>query len=299
MRLQFFLIPVVIFYSIALHAQVDASHYLIYSVKEQKVVGVQDIVNAMENHDVLFFGEEHNDSVGHYLEHTILEAMFNQYKTQITLSMEMFDRDVQPVMDEYLQGSIREKQFIKDARVWSNYKDYKPMVEFAKANHLQVVCANAAGRYSSLAVRGGMKALIALPEASKKFMAPLPYDTASGKYHDKLVEVFNQDMGGAPPMLGFNMVMGQSLWDATMAYSIASYLKKHKTQKVMQVNGRFHSDEGFAVVTQLKNYRPKSNPLIISSGSDDTFPNIDWNQFKTQGDFIIITDPKVPKTFEE
>ena len=97
----------------------------------------------------------------------------------------------------------------------------------------------------------------------------------------------------------FSLVMAQSLWDATMAYSIHDYFEKNPSKKVFQVNGRFHSDEHFAVVTQLKKYNPKLRVLVISSGSDDSFPNIDWNKFENQGDFIIITDPKVPKTYKD
>lgn len=95
-----------------------------------------------------------------------------------------------------------------------------------------------------------------------KDFAPLPYDTASGKYYDKLMALTAHAPAAttdttkkAPPVMqmgGFNLILGQSLWDATMAYSIANYLKKNKHKKVMQVNGRFHSDEGFAIVTQLK-----------------------------------------------
>jgi uncharacterized iron-regulated protein len=84
-----------------------------------------------------------------------------------------------------------------------------------------------------------------------------------------------------------------------MAYSISRYRNLHKDRKVMQVNGRFHSDEGFAVVGQLKKYDPKARVLIISSGSDKDFPNIDWSKYKGDGDYIIITDPGVPKTFKD
>jgi hypothetical protein len=53
------------------------------------------------------------------------------------------------------------------------------------------------------------------------------------------------------------------------------------------------------VVAQLHNYRPKVKTLIISTGGDDSFPNIKWDDFKKDGDYIIITDPKVPKTFKD
>lgn len=288
------------------------NNYRIYSVKLQKEVPLKDIIEAMEQYDVLFYGEQHNDSVTHYLEKTIFEMMFSKFNSSLTLSMEMFDRDVQPVMNEYLYGFIREKNFKKDARVWSNYNNYRPMVEFAKENHLHIICANAASRYTNLAGRKGESELMKLPKESKLNFAPLPYDTATGAYHEKLWEMSGHSMNpttpisdtakvqAAPSIMGnFNLVVAQSLWDATMAYSIAEYWKKNSTKKIMQVNGRFHSDEGFAIVTQLKKYSPKCKPLIISAGSDDSFPNIDWTQYKNLGDFIIITDPKVPVTYED
>jgi uncharacterized iron-regulated protein len=283
----------------------------VYSVKLGKEVKLIDIANDMADHDVLFFGEEHNDSVTHYLEKTMFELMYSRFGAQITLSMEMFDRDVQPVMNEYLKGFIREKNFTKDVRVWSNYRDYKPMIEFAKEKGLDVVCANAPTRYTNLAGRKGQNELRKLPEASQNFFAPVPYDTASGDYYEKLTGLPQHSTStttdtskkaapaAMPGMPGFDMILAQSLWDATMAYSISGYMKKHKEKKVMQVNGRFHSDEGFAVATQLRRYRPIVKELIISTSSDEAFPNIKWDDYKKNGDYIIITDPKVPRTYKD
>jgi uncharacterized iron-regulated protein len=291
--------------TLCLRAQVTEKNYKIYSTKLAKEVDISDIVERMKDYDVLFYGEEHNDSVTHYLENKIFETLYQTYNSNITLSMEMFDRDVQPIMHEYLTSDVREKNFKKDARVWSNYKDYRPMVEFCKINKLDVVCANAAGRYSNLVGRKGQKALMDLPLESKKYFAPLPYDTASGKYYEKLVGLFDngkekkKKQSANPNYEPFSLVMAQSLWDATMAFSIADYLERNSTKKVFQVNGRFHSDEGFAVVTQLKKYIPKVKTLVISSGSDKSFPNIDWGKFDNQGDYIIITDPNVPKTYKD
>ena len=63
------------------------------------------------------------------------------------VSLEMFERDVQAVMDEYLQGVIREGDFIKDSRPWPNYvSDYHPAVQMAKQAKLPVICANAPRR---------------------------------------------------------------------------------------------------------------------------------------------------------
>lgn len=302
-----FLVCFILIISLQSFGQVTENNYKIYSVKAEKEVTLKDIAVDMENYDVLFFGEEHNDSVAHYLEISMLEELYRMYGSGVALSMEMFERDVQTVMNEYLKDFVRERNFKKDARVWGNYKDYRPMVEFAKMKNLDVVCANAPGRYSSLASRKGQNILTELSDESKKYFAPLPYDTAAGKYYEKLMEqmhdtssVSDTSKMKAPPMpMGYSIVMGQSLWDATMAYSISQYLEKNKGMKVFQVNGRFHSDEGFAIVQQLKKYSPDAKALIISTGEDESYPKIDWSKFKHLGDYVIITDPKVPKSYKD
>lgn len=289
--------------------QLSENNYRIYSVKLAKEVSLNDIAEEMNNYDVLFFGEEHNDSVAHYLEQTMLELLHSKFGTNLALSMEMFDRDVQTVMDEYLKGFIREKHFKKDARAWNNYRDYKPLVEFVKAKGLDVVCANTPNRYNNLAGRKGQKALMELSDAAKKYFAPLPYDTATGRYYDKLValtshapDTTKDSLKIKPPIMSmgdFNLNLGQSLWDATMAYSISNYLMSNVKKKIMHVNGGFHTDERLGIVTQLMKYNPEAKSLVISTASDDSFPNIDWSKYSKLGDYIIITDPKVPKTFKE
>lgn len=314
MRQFLFLFLMIPFFTFA-QEKLSEANCRIYSVKLGKEIPLNAIAEDMANYDVLFFGEEHNDSVTHFLEKTMLGLLYEKYGSNLALSLEMFERDVQPVMNEYLKGYIREKHFVKDARVWSNYKDYRPMVEFAKDKGLDVICANAASRYTNLAGRKGQEALMELPDESKGFFAPLPYDTAQGDYYAKLTglpphaagtttdtskaKAMSPSMMGMP---GFNMVMAQSLWDATMAYSIADYRKKNKEnkkKKIMQVNGKFHSDQGFAVATQIKKYDHKVKTLIISTSSDDDFPKIDWDKYKNDGNYIIITDPKVPRTFKD
>lgn len=302
-------------------SQLTEANWRIYSVKEGKEVGLDAVINAMANYDVLFFGEEHNDSVTHYLQFKVFEKMHQRFGSNLALSMEMFDRDVQYIMDEYLADIIRERNFTKEARSWSNYKDYRPLVELAKKNKLFVICANAPTRYTNLAGREGQDALKKLSKQARTAFAPVPYPIATGEYLVKLQGVFHTpapapvqptapaktegDSAQAkapaprvmPSMANFDMITSQSLWDATMAYSINQYLKKNKNKKVLHLNGRFHSDEGFGAVAQLKKYNPKLKTLIISSFRDNSFASPDWDKFKKNGDFIIITDPEVPKSY--
>jgi uncharacterized iron-regulated protein len=70
-----------------------SAHYKIFNTKTQKVASLDDIVQDMNNKDVLFFGEEHNDSTGHQLEYILLKKLEDLYPGKTALSMEMFETD--------------------------------------------------------------------------------------------------------------------------------------------------------------------------------------------------------------
>lgn len=270
-----------------------SGHYKIYSSSKQRQVTLDDIAADMANADVLFFGEEHNDSTGHYLEYSLLKKLSERYPAKIALSMEMFETDCQLVLDEYLNGFIREKNFVTEARAWHNYKDYRPLIEFAKTGRIPVIAANAPARYTNMANRLGLAGLNQLSAAAKACLPPLPIDTATGVYYEK----FLRAMGGHNAIGGTQMFQAQNLWDATMGWSIARFLRSHRDYKILQVNGGFHSEEKLGAAAQLKKYFPKARIWNVAVYSDENFEKPDWNKLSENGDYIILTDPKLPKTF--
>lgn len=270
-----------------------SNHYKIYSTSLQKTITIDELVKGMANADVLFFGEEHNDTTGHLLEFAILKKLAEKYPAKVALSMEMFETDCQNVLDEYLGGLIREKNFINEARAWHNYADYRPMIELAKTEHFPLIAANAPARYTNMANRLGLVGLEQLNTIGKSYLPPLPIDTATGAYYDKFVQI----MGGHGSMAGMQIYQAQNLWDATMGWSISKFYKSHPDYKILQINGGFHSEEKSGAAAQLKRYAPKVRILNISAYADDSFDNPDWGKFTKDGDYIILTDPKLPKTF--
>ena len=270
-----------------------SSHYKIYSVAKQKIVSLDDIADDMLNADVLFFGEEHNDSTCHFLEYSLFKKLSKKYPDKVALSMEMFETDCQNVLNEYLSGLIREKNFITEARAWHNYNDYRPLIEWAKANKIPVIAANAPNRYVNMTNRLGLQSLEQLGKIGKSWLPPLPIDTATGAYYDKFLQI----MGGHAALGGMQMFQAQNLWDATMGWSIARFAKAHKGYKILQLNGGFHSEEQLGAVAQLKKYARKLRILNIATFDDENFDNPDWSKLGKNGDYIIVTDPKLPKTF--
>ena len=59
---------IVFIFSLSVAAQDSLNaHYKIYDTRTKQTITIDKIVADMADADVLFFGEEHNDSAGHFL----------------------------------------------------------------------------------------------------------------------------------------------------------------------------------------------------------------------------------------
>jgi uncharacterized iron-regulated protein len=275
-----------------------APRYTIFDGKGNPV-NVARILDAAGQADVVFLGEQHDDTTAHAMQLEIFRGAVERYSKErkVALSMEMFERDVQTVLNEYLSGLITEPQFLAGSRPWGNYKtDYRPLVELAKEKKLEVIAANAPRRYVNMVSRLGRDSLMGLSKQAKEWLAPLPYDDPSETYTKK----FNALMGASGDPGAANahtpIVFSQALWDATMAYSIARSLKKNKGELLVHLNGGFHTEGRLGTVEQLLRYRPKTKVIVVTMLYEDDFKTFDKAKHTDLGDFVILTDSKAPRS---
>ena len=261
---------------------------VIYRAKDMKPVSMDSVALELAAANVVFFGEEHDDSLGHVAQFELMKLLQARNPKPLALSLEMFETDCQTVLNEYLSGFINEDRLLKDARPWPTYQQhYRPMVELAKAKGLAVVAANAPRRYVSLVNRRGRASLDSLAKDAKKWLPPLPFDTLDGAYYQKFSKLMGGHGGFSP-----SFYHSQSLWDATMAYNIAQALKQNKNQQVYHLCGRFHSDEYLGTVAQLRKLRPKTVIKTISCFSERSRADETAQGLPRLADFVIITNPK-------
>ena len=111
----------------------DKPAYILFN-SEGKEVRYEKMIKELEKAEVVFFGEQHNDPISHWMELQVMKSLYEK-DNRLTLAMEMFESDDQLVLNEYLRGTIEERHLLSETKVWDNYKtDYKPLVEFAKDN---------------------------------------------------------------------------------------------------------------------------------------------------------------------
>ena len=216
-----------------------------------------ELIEPLARYDVVFLGEQHDSSTGHALQRRVLEQLHAQ-RPDIVLAMEMFERDVQPTLDDYLAGRIDEAAFLAASRPWPNYaSDYRPLVEFAKAHELPVIAANAPRDRAHRVVSEGLEAVAGTEFVAAEASAP----------RDAYWTKFTAEMGShggvsETTMAGF--YAAQCLKDDTMAESIVRCFADGARPLVVHVAGSFHVEGHLGTAARVRWRRPDLRLAVVS-----------------------------------
>ncbi len=244
--------------------------------REARQVSVDDAAAVLSGFDVIFIGEAHQHPGNHLAEMALLRAIYAR-APNVSLSLEQFERDVQPVLDDYMAGRMGETPFAEKARAWSNYTtSYRPLIEFAKDHKLPVIAANAPEKFIRCIGREGT-GFFARLKPDERLWAAAELNQQDGPYKDKFLGFVGSDAGhggdGAkekpavrppPSETALRSFAAQVTRDDTMAESIALHLKKNPGRKVVHINGSFHSAAFLGTVERLTARVPGLKVAVVN-----------------------------------
>lgn len=235
---------------------------------DDSVLAPKDVAAAIAGADFVALGEEHMTPAVHRRHHELLRELYVK-RPEMIIAMEMFERDVQVVLDQYLKGEIDEATFLAGSRPWPHYaRDYRPVIEFAKQHGIPVLAANAPRELAKKASKEGVEAV-----AGNEFVARVT--TAP---EDAYWAAFAETMKGHEGMFGpggmQRFYAAQCLKDDTMAESIVDHLKAARAANqnpiVVLICGKFHSDRELGTVARVKSRMPGLDVRVFSVQSVDT-----------------------------
>lgn len=234
----------------------------------KKAVSTAEMLDGLKEYQVIFFGEFHDSQPIHDAELDVLKGLHDLHGDKLVLSMEMFERDVQTTMDDYLAGTLSEELFLSQSRPWPQYMTaYKPMVEFAKEKGIPVLTGNIPRRMAAAYAKA--RSLDGVAAADKRYL-PKVHAAGSDAYRTKFAATMagmNNMPGGmnVPEAMIQPMFMAQCLKDDAMAESIAEYLDDHGDAIVYHVVGNFHSEGHLGAVEKLHGLRPDLKIAVINA----------------------------------
>jgi len=268
----------------------DKPAYRLYSA-EGKNVKYSRMMEDLGKADMVFFGEQHNNTIAHWLEYEVIKSLYQQRRHDLILGAEMLEADNQLILNEYIRHIIPADKFEQEVRLWKNYKtDYKPLVDFACDSNLVFIADNIPRRYASLVAKQGFEGLEKLSDEAKSYIHPLPvpYDPEVKCYKDML------SMTGMGTHITKNFPKAQAVKDATMAYFI--YKNWGKGKIFLHFNGSYHSDHHQGIVWYLKQKDPALNIKTISVVNQEDIDTLSAEN-RDLADFIIVVPTNMTKTY--
>jgi uncharacterized iron-regulated protein len=241
--------------------------------------------------DVVFVGETHDDETTHRAELAIYEGVRARRQDKVVLALEMFERDVQPALDEYLAGRSSEQEFLSNTRPWNNYATaYRPLIESARAARVPVVASNFPAPLRRKVAREGEPALDAA-RAQAPDQVPAELLASTPEYWRRVDNAIRGHSGmmGAGGADEDRRLSTQSLWDNSMGESCARALDAHPGWSVVHVNGGFHSQYWDGTVRQLRLRRPQLQILTVAL-VPATNPAVEEVSGAPLADFVVFAE---------
>lgn len=243
------------------------------------------LADELAARDVVYFGELHDNVAGHQV-YAELARLLADRRSDLVISMEMFERDVQGVVNDYVRGRIDEAAFLKHSRPWKDYaRDYKPLIELARERKLDVIAGN---------LPRPVAGKVASKEGSMSPFLPRTTTTPTDRYW----ELFGEAMKGHLNADGAveRMYRAQCAKDDAMAESIADYLatNPHRQPLVIHCNGNFHSDYGLGTSTRVASRAPLAQAANISMIAVPDVAKADVTSERKKAHYLLVV-PAPPK----
>ena len=241
----------------------EGGSWLTLDTTPPKPAGIQEIVANAAKQDVVLLGEQHDLEDHHRWQLQMLSALHAQ-RPNMVIGLEMFPRRVQPVLDQWVAGSLSPQEFLKQAewdKVWTFPPHlYMPLFEFARMNKIPMRALNVDKSLTRLVAEKGWENV---PDQAREGIGrpapPLP------EYVDFLREMYRlheknpsapAGKKGASADAGFKgFVDSQLTWDRAMAEALSLEVSqdgRKNPRLVVGIMGSGHIRFGYGVPHQLR-----------------------------------------------
>ncbi len=280
-------------------------HYWLNTAIPDQPQTTASIAQSLAEYDVIFFGEFHGHPGIHLAQMQLLETI-QSLRSELTLSMEQFERDTQPYIDDYMAGEIGEQYLRDKARAWDNYPtSYRPLIEYAKQHQLPVLAANAPKQAVICVGRKGLEILDEMPDTDRQHVAA-DIDVSDSAYRDRYMSFLSHntshgagsggDASEAMQAMANRSFAAQTVRDETMAESITQHLQRNPNRLVLHLTGHFHSDSFLGTVERLSRRMPELKIAVITPISLNR-DQPSWKQTDLDTGTVLLLVGQLPDDF--
>ena len=241
----------------------------IYDTQAKTLMDFEGLLRRCADADVVTLGENHGDPATNRVELALLMGLARLIEGKVVLSMEMFERDIQDVVDEYLHSVIDEEEFLASSNPPAKYKtSYRPLVEYCKANGIPLIASNFPWTLGLKVGEMGYYAAVESFTEDERKLLPEIYDAPQDEYFKKHKQTI-MSMGGHGGMEGITdevalyYYQNQVLRDETMAESVYKASLKYPGSTIYHIVGSFHVEDYLGTYERIRKRMAEADLVSI------------------------------------
>ncbi len=239
-------------------AHVAKSGRHIYRIKDGKTASFEEMIEDIKSSQVVFIGEQHGNPAHHKTQLDVIQALTGNGRP-LAIGLEMFKKENQHELDAWVSGEIKEKDFIPVfLENWGfGWKLYRDIFIYAREKRVPLIGLNVPQEITRKVGSEGFKSL------TDEELAKLPPGITcelDQQYMDHLVEIF-QYKGNTDRSFYF-FCEAQVLWDQSMAWYLAEYIKGNPGRKVIVLAGAIHAWK-YGIPKQIQKYTSHKMKVIV------------------------------------
>ncbi|HTZ17794.1 MAG TPA: ChaN family lipoprotein, partial [Dissulfurispiraceae bacterium] len=155
------------------------------------ILSLSQVIDSVQDKRIVYVGEEHISYAHHAVQLEMIKGLLGMER-KMAIGMEMFQRPYQSVLDDYIDGLIDEKTFLKKSQYFTrwgfDYDLYKPIMDFARENRIPVIALNIDREIVEQVAKNGVAALP--PDMKAKI--PAAMDFSDKQYKERMRKIFQE-----------------------------------------------------------------------------------------------------------
>jgi len=253
-------------------------------------VSLDALFAALRTREVVYVGERHDRPEDHAVQNTILRQLYRD-EPSLAIGMEMFQVPFQEPLDAWSAGRIDEtvlrRETEYDERWGYDFALYRPMLEFARSQGLEVVALNAPREVAHAVAMTGVDGL------DPEMAATLPELDLDDPEHRALFdEAFDiAEHGGSEEMVD-RFYQAQVVWDETMGSRVAETLAREDgPAKMIVFAGRVHVHGGLGIPSRAEKRGARPFAVVLPVTAAELKEELEDPPAERAADFFWVTAP--------
>ena len=237
------------------------------------------LIDDLAQSSVVYIGEKHASRDYQAVQRTVVQALVER-NMDIVIVVEWLPMEAQPVVEQWVDGQLSEKQFVKKvqwaARWGFPFSTYAPLFRYAQTHRIPIVAANAP---QGLARRLGRVGLCGLNAEEKKQLTGLDSgnDRHRKYFHTMMLHTAHhapkhgeaphhqpapvERCKGEPAHWLYRYYKAQLLRDESMAMQVQRSMRSDRIVVVLAGTG--HIEYGLGIPGRVHSSDPRPRRIIV------------------------------------